>query len=108
MTLIFATSIVRTDKLVVHAQMELVLIQCKEWVDAKEVKDVVEEEVTLQEETVGAKVVTKTNRVDVEVDGEIDLEPGGVGQTGEVETNEGHGVALAGLDEFLNDMRIWP
>ena len=73
--------------------MELVLIQCNGWVDAKEEKDVGEEEVALQEEAVGAKVVTKTNRVDVEVDGEIDLEPGGVGQTGEVDIEEGHRVA---------------
>ena len=52
-------------------------------------------------------MVTITNRVDVEEYREIDLELGGVGQTGVVETEEGHGVVLAGLDEFMNDRRIW-
>ena len=105
LTLIFATSIVRIDKLVVHAQMELVLTQCNGWVDAEEDTDVGEQEVAFQEEIAGAKVVTITNRVDKEEDVEIDMEPGGVGQT-EVVIEEGHGVILEGLHEFLNDMRI--
>ena len=106
MDLTIATSIVRVDKLHVHAKMDLILTQWNGCVGAKEDKDVGEEEAALQKETALAKVVTITNQVDVEGDGEIDLETGGAGQMGVVETEKGHGVALAGLDEFLNDMRI--
>ena len=103
MDLTIATSIVRVDKLHVHAKMDLILTQWNGWEGAKEDKDVGVKEVGLQEKTAGAKVVTKTNQVDVE----IDLEAGGLGQTGVVEIEEGQGVTLEGLDEFLNDMKIW-